>query len=233
MNEIRKTTNDILEQLREPLPMVGISRDYILQPDQEKIELERKRAADTIQELRDTLADIMVQGCDRHHEKVAKMSLIEFTEEFGWQCVCCLKERIEQLEKEKDDLAERYNDHLVLTGAKIYELERQVREEKCHSAFYDLTLKERNKAWAEIEELNVTLCSLQHLKQYLIDAISKFMKVIEILRDASIQSHSGHWDPQGTYGANCPECRRAHKLRNSANEILKGVPIWKNRQNSV
>lgn len=39
-----------------------------------------------------------------------------------------------------------------------------------------------------------------------------------IMKNASYQSHTGHWDIQGTHGANCPECLRANQLRKEASE---------------
>ena len=41
------------------------------------------------------------------------------------------------------------------------------------------------------------------------------------MKEASLQDHSGHWDRQGTHGANCPECVRASKLRKEAMDLYK------------
>ncbi|MBF0102060.1 MAG: hypothetical protein HQK77_14250 [Desulfobacterales bacterium] len=38
------------------------------------------------------------------------------------------------------------------------------------------------------------------------------------MREASFQSHTGHWDKEGTGGINCPECIRASELRKEADE---------------
>jgi len=53
-------------------------------------------------------------------------------------------------------------------------------------------------------------------------------QVIELYRQAFVameaaafQSHSGHWDSQGTYGLHCPECIRANKLRKEAVELME------------
>ena len=40
------------------------------------------------------------------------------------------------------------------------------------------------------------------------------------MRKASFQSHNGHWDMQGTGGANCPECIRAREYRIEADGIF-------------
>lgn len=44
-------------------------------------------------------------------------------------------------------------------------------------------------------------------------------RVLILLKEASIQGHNLHWDKQGTYGANCPECNRASKLLAEARQI--------------
>lgn len=43
----------------------------------------------------------------------------------------------------------------------------------------------------------------------------------EIYRDASYQSHTGHWDSTMQHGAGCPECIRARKLRAKADAIME------------
>lgn len=43
--------------------------------------------------------------------------------------------------------------------------------------------------------------------------------VLMLLKEAAIQGHNLHWDKQGTYGANCPECNRAAKLLAEARQI--------------
>ena len=43
--------------------------------------------------------------------------------------------------------------------------------------------------------------------------------VLVKLKEAAIQGHNLHWDNQGTYGANCPECQRASKLLAEARQI--------------
>ena len=51
--------------------------------------------------------------------------------------------------------------------------------------------------------------------------IERLKKACELYRQASIQSHSGHWDPTGKWGAGCPECNRASQLRSEAEAALK------------
>ena len=53
-------------------------------------------------------------------------------------------------------------------------------------------------------------------------AIERMMKCIGLLRQASCQSHIGHWDRQGTHGQNCPECLRTRALRERAEAALRG-----------
>ena len=36
------------------------------------------------------------------------------------------------------------------------------------------------------------------------------------MKEAACQSHGGHWDSNGTHGANCPECIRATRLNGEA-----------------
>ena len=45
-------------------------------------------------------------------------------------------------------------------------------------------------------------------------------KIMNIYREASFQSHAGHWDSSGTGGANCQECIRARRLRSQADKLL-------------
>ena len=37
-----------------------------------------------------------------------------------------------------------------------------------------------------------------------------------IMREATYQGHSAHWDPTGGSGSGCPACQRAHELREQA-----------------
>ena len=49
------------------------------------------------------------------------------------------------------------------------------------------------------------------------------------MREASFQSHSGHWDMEGTGGKNCPECIRANKLRHEADALFdRARNLYKN-----
>jgi hypothetical protein len=46
------------------------------------------------------------------------------------------------------------------------------------------------------------------------------LKVIGLLKEASNQSHNGHWDKEGNSGRTCPECIRARELRDKADKLL-------------
>lgn len=50
--------------------------------------------------------------------------------------------------------------------------------------------------------------------------VERLRQACDIYRNASFQSHSGHWDSQQTHGRNCPECNRADELRRQADEVL-------------
>lgn len=50
--------------------------------------------------------------------------------------------------------------------------------------------------------------------------IDDLFEAMTIFREASYQSHNGHWDKEGTHGVNCPECIRARALREKAEAIL-------------
>ena len=54
-----------------------------------------------------------------------------------------------------------------------------------------------------------------------IDQIINLFKAAFIkMKEASYQSHSGHWDPEGTGGENCPECIDAREKREAANKLF-------------
>jgi hypothetical protein len=53
------------------------------------------------------------------------------------------------------------------------------------------------------------------------EKLEKIKKACELYKEASYQSHSGHWDSTGQHGAGCPECIRARELRDKADKILK------------
>ena len=48
------------------------------------------------------------------------------------------------------------------------------------------------------------------------------------MKEASYQSHSGHWNREGTRGLNCPECIRANKLRKEACDLFDRAINLKN-----
>lgn len=47
------------------------------------------------------------------------------------------------------------------------------------------------------------------------------IKAYKMMKDASYQSHDGHWDYTGEHGKNCRECERANKLRNEADKLFE------------
>lgn len=50
--------------------------------------------------------------------------------------------------------------------------------------------------------------------------IRQYKEAYKIAYEATYQSHTGHWDKQGTHGANCPECNRARDARKECDDIL-------------
>ena len=57
-----------------------------------------------------------------------------------------------------------------------------------------------------------------------------YEKSFQKMRQASEQSHNGHWDSKMTSGANCPECIRANGLRKEADDIFgEAVRLRKKR----
>lgn len=52
------------------------------------------------------------------------------------------------------------------------------------------------------------------------EKIEKLREVNKLLYQASLQSHSGHWDYSGEHGAGCNECIRAEELRKKAKKLL-------------
>jgi len=47
-----------------------------------------------------------------------------------------------------------------------------------------------------------------------------YRKAYEKMSEAADQSHTGHWDLQGTHGRNCPECIRTRELRREADALF-------------
>lgn len=47
------------------------------------------------------------------------------------------------------------------------------------------------------------------------------IKAYKLMREASFQSHVGHWDPSGMAGRNCYECNRAYRLRDEADKLFE------------
>lgn len=50
--------------------------------------------------------------------------------------------------------------------------------------------------------------------------IARLWEALKIYREASFQSHNGHWDMTMQHGAGCLECIRARELRAKANHII-------------
>jgi hypothetical protein len=44
-------------------------------------------------------------------------------------------------------------------------------------------------------------------------------EAFHVMRRATMQGHTAHWDPTGSYGAGCPECKRASDLREKAEHL--------------
>ena len=51
--------------------------------------------------------------------------------------------------------------------------------------------------------------------------VDLFRQAMAIYREASYQSHSGHWDATMRGGAGCPQCIRADELRGRAMRLEK------------
>ena len=51
--------------------------------------------------------------------------------------------------------------------------------------------------------------------------VTKITKANALLREASFQSHSGHWDNTGGSGSGCSECIRSYELMNEAEALTK------------
>lgn len=50
--------------------------------------------------------------------------------------------------------------------------------------------------------------------------LENYKQAYLIMREATYQSHNGHWDSTMQHGAGCPECIRARGLRAKADKIL-------------
>ena len=50
--------------------------------------------------------------------------------------------------------------------------------------------------------------------------IDLLTKACRMYREATFQSHSGHWDKTMQHGLGCEECIRAHKLREQADKMF-------------
>lgn len=52
------------------------------------------------------------------------------------------------------------------------------------------------------------------------DSVDVITRALALYRAASQQGHSTHWDSTQQHGAGCPECKRAMRLRDRADELL-------------
>lgn len=55
----------------------------------------------------------------------------------------------------------------------------------------------------------------------LVEAHDRYKEACKLYREASIQSHNGHWDGTMRGGLGCPECLRAKELRQRADKLLE------------
>ena len=53
--------------------------------------------------------------------------------------------------------------------------------------------------------------------------VERLKEICDIYRDASLQSHIGHWDETGGGGSGCPQCIRASELRKRADALRAAV----------
>jgi hypothetical protein len=51
--------------------------------------------------------------------------------------------------------------------------------------------------------------------------VQLMIQAYSLMKQATFQSHTGHWDHKGTCGANCYECKRADELRNEADRLFE------------
>lgn len=51
--------------------------------------------------------------------------------------------------------------------------------------------------------------------------IDLMIKAYKLMKEATFQSHIGHWDRTGESGKNCPECIKADNLRNEADRLFE------------
>lgn len=74
---------------------------------------------------------------------------------------------------------------------------------------------------AEIARLKNDLSHWTFVRFQQLESENKRLReALEIYKNASYQSHNGHWDMTMQGGAGCPECIRARELRVKADEIL-------------
>lgn len=50
--------------------------------------------------------------------------------------------------------------------------------------------------------------------------VDLYKQAYQKMREASLQSHYGHWDGKGTGGQNCPECVKSRELRSEADALF-------------
>lgn len=109
------------------------------------------------------------------------------------------------------------------------ELVSELREEE-EWASWPMRLALRRRAADEIERLTRELQdSGDIIRGQSADIIrllargAAYEEAFRIAYQATHQSHTGHWDMQGTHGANCPECRRAAEAREECDKVIRNA----------
>lgn len=121
--------------------------------------------------------------------------------------IAALTDRLVKTELERD----AYRESAEKAGLAIHERRQQAllaeRERDTACIARVNAIAERDAARAECESLRAQL--------------GTYIEVFQRAYKATYQSHTGHWDRQGTRGANCPECRRAQEAREDCQNIIK------------
>ena len=81
--------------------------------------------------------------------------------------------------------------------------------------------KDRSRSENELDRLREWVAAVEDGYDKQKAEIERLKKACELYRQASIQSHKGHWGPTRKWGAGCPECDRAAQLRSEAEAALK------------
>lgn len=78
----------------------------------------------------------------------------------------------------------------------------------------------------EVEIQQLAAHSIAKMDEYRLDLTAsqsrctQVEEAMKLYKDASYQSHNGHWDTTGGGGSGCPQCIRAHELRDKAELVL-------------